>query len=337
MSKKYDVCGIGNAIIDLDFEVSTTTLNKLGIAKGVMTLIDEGRELELLENLVGIKHVKASAGSAANTIFTLNQFSNKVFFSGRIGNDPSGDYILKSLTDNKIDTNITANNRPIGTTGKCLVLVTPDADRTMNTFLGVSEKFSVDDISPEAIAASKYLYIEGYLMSSPTARVAALKARQIAADNDTKIALSLSDPNMVKFFKDSFLELIDGKIDLLFCNDHEAKLFCDTASIEETVEALKAYSHQFVVTMGGKGAIIYDGTQSIYIKAFPVPIVDSVGAGDVFAGGFLSAICKGHSAKIAGNFASCAAGKVVSKFGPRLTQTEADWAVSRFSALNQPN
>lgn len=325
--RKYHVYGIGNALVDLDFEVCMSTLQRLNIDKGVMTLIDEERHHFLLEELDGVKHLKACGGSAANSLITLRQLGASAFYSCKIGDDEAGDFYYDDLTANGIDSNLKNNGRH-GVTGKCIVLVTPDADRTMNTFLGATSNFSVAQLSERDLANSEYLYIEGYLVASPTAREAAIRARQVAEQNHVKTAISLSDPNMVKYFKKELCDIIGDKVDILFCNEDEAKMFTEFDDLEHATERLKNYARTFVVTLGSRGALVYNGIRTAHVLSYETKVVDTVGAGDVFAGAFLYAITHGHDYSFASGLANYAASKVVAKFGPRLSQEEiADVAV----------
>lgn len=319
--KQFHVYGIGNALVDIDFEVSPQTLERLGIEKSVMTLIDEARHHQLLEELDGIKHVKAGGGSAANTLFTLQQLGAKSFYSCKVGNDEAGDFFYRDLVMHGVQTNLHEGHRT-GVTGKCIVLVTPDADRTMNTFLGTTAEFSKAQLSETALQNSEYLYIEGYLVASPSACEAAILAREMANKHQVKTAISLSDPNMVTYFKDGLLAIMGNKVDLLFCNEQEALLFTGTDHLDAAKEALKNHAHAFVITLGGEGAIIFNSRDYIHVPAQKVDVVDTVGAGDVFAGAFLYGITHGYGFAESGHFASFAASKVVTKFGPRLNQQE---------------
>lgn len=332
--KQFHVYGIGNALVDIDFEVSTNTLERLNIAKGVMTLIDEATHHRLLEELDGVKHLKACGGSAANTIFTLQQFGAKTFYSCKVGNDEAGDFFYRDLVLQGIQTNLHEGARD-GVTGKCIVLVTPDADRTMNTFLGATSEFSKAQLSESALKNSEYLYIEGYLVASPLGREAAIIAREMAHKYQVKTAMSLSDPNMVTYFREGIYEIIGNQVDLLFCNEQEALLFTETDNLIEAQEILKKYAKTFVITLGGDGAVIYDGHDFLCVAAHKVAVVDTVGAGDVFAGAFLYGITQGYSYAELSNLASYSASKVVSKFGPRLSQQEIDEIRGYYRTANQ--
>jgi sugar/nucleoside kinase (ribokinase family) len=319
--KKYHVYGIGNALVDLDFEVCNATLERLSIDKGVMTLIDEAKHHYLLEELDGKKHLKACGGSAANTLITLQQLGAKTFYSCKIGGDEAGDFYHHDLIANGVHSNLNEVNRQ-GVTGKCIVLVTPDADRTMNTYLGATSAFSVSELSETALANSEYLYIEGYLVASPTAREAAILARNMANQHKVKTAISLSDPNMVTYFREGLCEIIGDRVDILFCNEDEAKLFTEASGLEEATERMKQYARTFVITLGSRGALVFNGTRTSHVLSYKTNVVDTVGAGDVFAGAFLYAITHGMDYSFASGLANFAASKVVAKFGPRLSNEE---------------
>jgi sugar/nucleoside kinase (ribokinase family) len=318
MTTKYDVYGIGNALVDMEYEINDQFLAKYKIDKGLMTLVDEPRQNELLDALGGTPKKQQCGGSAANTIIAVSQFGGKGFYSCKVASDPIGNFYFQDLQDNGVDSNLKNQDRKSGITGKCLVLITSDAERSMNTFLGITQTLSKEEIDVEAIKNSKYLYMEGYLVTSDTGRAAAIEARQIAEANGVKTALTFSDVNMVKFFKPGLMDMVGNGVDLLFCNQSEALAFTDTADIHIAREALKKIAKTFVITCGENGAIIWDGTTFIDIEPYAVKAVDSNGAGDMYAGAFMFAITHNHSHASAGKLASLAASRVVSQFGPRL-------------------
>jgi sugar/nucleoside kinase (ribokinase family) len=320
--KQFQIYGVGNALVDLDFEVSENTLERLSIAKGVMTLIDEATHHWLLEELDGVKHMRACGGSAANTLFTAQQLGAKTFYSCKVGSDEAGDFFYRDMILHGVQTNLHECVRD-GVTGKCIVLVTPDADRTMNTFLGATATFSLSQISETALRQSEYLYIEGYLVASPTGCEAAIHVRELAHKHHIKTAITLSDPNMVTYFKDGLCAIIGGHpVDILFANENEAMLFTGTTTVNDAKEKLKQYARTFVITLGADGALVYDGHEYLQVAAYPVHVIDTVGAGDVFAGTFLYAVTQGYDYLEAADLASFAASKVVGKFGPRLSDAE---------------
>ncbi len=319
--KKYHVYGVGNALVDMEFEVEDSFFADNNIDKGVMTLVEEDRQHELMTHLDAFDGKKASGGSAANTIIASSYFGGKSFYSCKVANDELGDFYVNDLQLAGVDSNV-GDGRKEGITGKCLVMITPDAERTMNTFLGITANFSVDELNVAAIKDSEYLYIEGYLVSSESGRHAAIEARKVAEDNGVKTALTFSDPAMVQFFKDGLKEMIGDKVDLLFCNDAEAMSWSDTDNLQAAIESLKLVANTFAITLGSKGAVLFDGKKIIEISAHQVTAVDSNGAGDMFAGAFLYGITHGHTFYEAGNIASLAAARVVSQFGPRLAAAD---------------
>lgn len=315
---QYHIYGIGAALVDTEIAVNDEELKAFGIDKGVMTLVDENRQHELIEKLSDhlIASKRASGGSAANTIIAASYFGANTFYSCKVADDENGQFYIDDMKSaNVAMPNIVAMP---GITGKCLVMITPDAERTMNTFLGISETVSSDELDHNAIKNSAYVYIEGYLVSSTTGRAAAIECRKIAEANNVKTALSLSDPAMVQFFHDGLSAMIGQKVDLLFCNLDEALAYTKTESVDAAIEALKMIADEFVITQGNKGALIYDGSDIIKIAPCATKAIDTNGAGDMFAGAFLYALTQGHGHQAAGNLASLAASTVVSQFGPRL-------------------
>ncbi len=316
---KYHIYGIGAALVDTEIEVSDNDLSKFNIDKGVMTLVDEDRQHQLMEllsdHLVASK--RASGGSAANTIIAASYFGAKNFYSCKVADDDNGNFYVDDLRSAGVDHHHNGKV-PQGITGKCLVMITPDAERTMNTFLGISETLSEQELHLDAAKDAQYVYIEGYLVSSPTGKAAAIKLREFAEQNNVKTSLSLSDPAMVQFFGDGLKEMIGNKVDLLFCNGDEAMSFTKTSSIESAVAEIKNFCNTFAITLGANGALVYDGTTTVTIAPHPVKAIDTNGAGDMFAGAFLFAITNGYSFEEAGNLASLASSQLVTQFGPRL-------------------
>ena len=323
--KKYHVYGLGNALVDTEIEVTDNNLNDLGIEKGLMTLVDEERQHFLLNNLADhmVMSKRACGGSAANTVISLSQFGGKSFFSCKVADDNNGHFYMQDLADNGVDHNAHAQISD-GITGKCLVMITDDAERTMNTFLGTSTELSSADLNGDAIADSEYLYIEGYLVTGDSAKQAAIEAVEIARQAGTKIALSLSDPGIVEFFRAGLKEIAGPGIDLLFCNEQEALNWCETDNIDLALEHLQDTAKQFVVTRGSNGSVVFDGNQYLTAPAQPITAVDTNGAGDMFAGAYLYGITQGYNSLSAAVFANRAASAVVGQYGPRLHSAEYD-------------
>lgn len=323
MSKKYDVYGIGNALVDIMTKVDDDFFVTNGIEKGVMTLVDEERQHKLMK---AIDHESAEmkcGGSAANTVIAVSQFGGTSYYSCKVAQDELGEFYLNDLKKNGVDTSLTYTTAEKGITGKCLVMVTPDAERTMNTFLGITSNYSINELNAEALKNSKYVYMEGYLVTSDSGREAMKTAKKFAKENNVKTALTFSDPSMVKFFKAQMQEVMGEGVDLLFANEEEAMLYTDTTNLEDAREALKKVAKKFAITQGKNGAMIFDGDTFIDIEPYQVDAIDSNGAGDMFAGAFMFAITNGHSFAEAGKIASLAASKIVSKVGPRLEWHEA--------------
>lgn len=318
MKKKYNVYGIGNALVDMEFEISDDFLEKHDVKKGVMTLVDEETQSRLMSDISREEAAEKPGGSAANTVFAVSQFGGKAFYSCKVADDPFGDLYLEDMKEAGIDTNFDRQEREEGITGKCLVMVTDDAERTMNTYLGITQNLSTNEIDELAIRDSEYVYIEGYLVTSDNGFEAMRQTKKIAQQNDVKTALTLSDPSIVEGFKNRFEDIIGASVDLLFCNEEEARIYTGKDDLKEAREVLKKEAKRFVITQGANGAIIYDGDTFIDIEPYDVRAIDTNGAGDMYAGAFLYGITNGMGFAGAGKLASLAGSKVVSQFGPRL-------------------
>lgn len=316
---KFDVYGVGNALVDKEFEVDDSFFQDHNIEKGLMTLVSHEQQQQLLEILTekyGIKK-RAGGGSAANTLYALSQFGGNAFLSCKVANDETGDFYLNELGNQSIQTN-TKSQRDDGTTGRCLVMVSPDAERTMHTYLGVSETVSDQEIDFNAAETSEFIYIEGYLVTSPSAKSAIIKLKSFAEENQIKTAMTFSDPAMLEYFLDGVNDVLGSGVDLLFCNEKEAMLWAGTNDFEQACEKMKSKAQQFAITRGAKGALLFDGNNYIDIEPHTVKAVDTNGAGDMFAGAFMYAITQGKDFKTAGKLASLASATVVANFGPRL-------------------
>ncbi|WP_421773953.1 adenosine kinase [Gracilimonas sp.] len=323
MSKKHNVYGIGNALVDLEIKVTPEFLQKHEVQKGLMTLVDEETQHRLIGAIDHQKTEKKSGGSAANTVIAVSQFGGKAFYSCKVAADEFGDFYLKDMEDAGIPTNFDRQQREEGITGKCLVMITEDADRTMNTYLGISSGLSTNEVDEQAIKDSECVYLEGYLAAAEEGLAAMKLAKKIAEGNNVKTAITLSDPSIVHAFKDNFKDVIGASVDLLFCNEEEAKAFTGKDNLMEAREDLKQEAKRFVITQGRNGAMIFDGDTFIDIEPYEVKAVDSNGAGDMFAGAFLYGITNNLGFANAGKLASLAGSKIVSQYGPRLKWHEA--------------
>ncbi|ERM84992.1 sugar kinase [Rhodonellum psychrophilum GCM71 = DSM 17998] len=329
--KKYDVTGIGNALVDIEFKVKDQFFVDYKVEKGLMTLVDEERQNALMEVIDTEEAKKQCGGSAANTVIAVSQFGGNSFYCCKVANDELGHFFVQDMKDSGVDNNLVSDNLAEGITGKCLVMVTEDSERTMNTFLGITQNFSKADVNEAAIKDSKYLFIEGYLVTSPNGKEAMAHAKKIAEAAGTKVALTFSDPAMVKYFKAGFDDVIGPSVDLLFANEEEAMIFTEKDNILEAREELKKAAKHFVITQGKNGAMIYDGDTFIDIEPYKTTAIDSNGAGDMFAGAFMYGITNGHSYASSGKLASMASSKIVSQFGPRLKWHEAKEVLTRLT------
>lgn len=328
--KRYDVYSIGNALVDKEFEVDDRFFIDSGIEKGFMTLIDESKQQEILDLLMdryGLKK-RAGGGSAANSIYALSQFGGTAFFSCKVANDEPGKFYMQELGENNVETNL-SSEREVGATGRCLVMVTPDAERTMLTSLNISQLVSVKELNHDAIKASTYAYTEGYLVTSPSAKSAVLEMKRVAKAAGVKFAMTFSDPAMVEYFSEGINEFIGDGVDLLFCNEKEAMLWSGADNLESACLAIEKVAKQFAVTRGALGARLFDGERYIDIAAHKVRAIDSNGAGDMFSGAFLYGLTKGYDFEKSGNIASVAASIVVSQFGPRLSPEQHQEVLAR--------
>lgn len=319
--KSYDIVGVGNALVDQEFKVSDAFLIEHRIEKSIMTLLDEAQQQLLLSELHKQFQLKkrVGGGSAANSLVAFSQFGGKAFYCCKVANDDDGDFYQQDLEQAGVKTRLKQQDNQ-GHTGKCVVMVTPDAERTMCTFLGITIDFSTDELAEDVVADSHYLYIEGYLATSEIARHAVRRAREVAETNHTKIALTFSDSSMVKYYKEGLDEFLHAGVEILFCNQEEAELYTGLEGIEPAMEKLLDFAQQVVITRGKHGALIGTRERRIQIPGFPVIAIDTNGAGDMFAGAYLYGIAQGMPPGQAGTLASRAAAEVVGHYGPRLSQ-----------------
>ncbi len=323
MSKKYNVYGIGNALVDIVTEVDDQFLADHNIEKGLMTLVDEQSQTKISKAINMNNSNKQCGGSVANSVIAVAQFGGSSYYSCKVANDDLGKFYRDDLKENRVETNLDEHELEDGITGKCLVMTTADASRTMNTYLGITSDYSRAQITEHALKDSEYLYIEGYLVTSENGQDAMKFAKQMAEENGVKVALTFSDPSMVKYFKEPMQSVVGASVDLLFCNEEEAMLYTGKDTLLEAREELKKDAKKFVITQGANGAMIYDGDTFVDIEPYKVQAIDTNGAGDLFAGAFLAGITNGRSFADAGKLASLASSKVVTQFGPRLAWPQA--------------
>lgn len=317
----YDVYGLGNALVDMEYRVDDGFLVRHGIAKGHMTLVEEARLEQLVAELEEYHPERMSGGSAANTIIAIQGFGGRAFYSCRLAADPTGDYFLNDLRDAGVRTNDNAAAPAVaGKSGRCLVLVTPDAERSMNTFLGISTRLATTDIDEAALARARYFYAEGYLSSSPDSMAAAIACRELAESSGVKTALSLSDPSMVEIFRDNLGTMLGNGVDHLFCNEEEALQWARTDRLDIALTELKDIGRALNVTLGARGSMVVGAHGQQLVPGYPVTAVDSNGAGDIYAGACLYGWCAGMAPAQAAAFGNFAAARLVQTYGARLRE-----------------
>ena len=259
-------------------------------------------------------------------------FGSKVFYSCKVANDDLGAFYLKDLIDSGVATNL-EKIRESGTTGRCLVMVTDDAERTMNTFLGITGDLGAHEIDEDALKSSEMLYIEGYLASSEKAREAAIYAHQLAKKSGIKVALTFSDPAMVTYFRDQLSKIVGDGVNLLFCNEQEAITWTGQKSIEGALSSLSDTAGQWVCTRGKDGASVFDGRSRFDLPGREVTPVDTNGAGDMFAGAFLYALSNGWGFEQSASFAVYASGHLITRYSPRLEIKDHARLLEEFKAI----
>lgn len=318
----YQIVGIGAALVDTEINVTDNDLVQLDIDKGLMTLCDETQQSRYINHLR--EHIdkahRACGGSGANSMIAASQLGCDVHLTCKVANDNDGSFFLSDLERSGVAYN-SAKQQLEGTTGKCLVMITPDAERTMNTALNISESLSPDNVSPDVLDNAEFLYIEGYLSTSETGKAAAIKMREHAESKNVKVTMSLSDPGIVEFFETQLREMLGNKVHLIFCNEAEALQWTHTDSLENAIESLKKDAECFAITLGAKGAICFDGNELVKVSAPTVKALDTNGAGDMFAGTFLAAIGQGKNYQQAAELACLGASQVVTQMGPRLNKS----------------
>jgi sugar/nucleoside kinase (ribokinase family) len=314
----YQIYAVGAALVDTEVTVSDQFLKQHCIEKGVMTLVEQSRQLELLAaiELSGAHQLRKSGGSACNSIVAAAEFGATTCFAGKVAEDSDGELFIRDLNDAGVRYQGKKSQTDI--TGKCLVMVTDDAERTMNTYLGASEQFTESEIDQSVLVNSEWFYIEGYLLTDNKRTQVVQAAVALAKQQGVRVALSLSDPFVAQIFADNLRAIIGDGIDLIFCNKDEALAFTQTESVEQAGETLKQSAKTYAITDGANGAMVFDGQSNFSVPAVQANAIDTNGAGDMFAGAFLYAITAGADYAAAARLANLSASKVVERFGPRL-------------------
>jgi sugar/nucleoside kinase (ribokinase family) len=321
---ELDVIGVGNALVDVLCSESDAFLERHGLVKGTMHLVDEGRARAIYEAMGPA--VEVSGGSAANTIVGVASFGGRAQYVGKVRNDQLGDVFSHDLRSVGVRyTTPAATSGP--STGRCLIVVTPDAQRTMNTYLGASTQLGAGDVDAHAVARSRILYLEGYLFDPPAAQEAFRTAAGMAHAAGRKVALTLSDPFCVARHREAFLELVDRHIDVLFANEVEICALYQENDFDDAVARVRGHCEIAALTRSERGSVVVNGDEQHVIDAQPVDaVVDTTGAGDLYASGFLFGLSRGMDLATCGRLGSLAAAEVISHVGARPLKPLAELA-----------
>ena len=313
--KHFDVCGIGNAIVDILAHCDEDFVAEMQLNKGAMTLVDAARSAELYAAMGPA--VEASGGSAANTIAGIASLGGKAAYIGKLGNDQLGGIFRHDIQAAGVhfETLSVTSATP---TARCMIFVTPDAERTMNTYLGACVELTPEDVDPQVVQRSKVTYLEGYLWDPPLAKQAFLKAAEIAHEAGREIALTLSDSFCVERYRKEFQDLVRDHVDILFANETEIKALWETERYEEALAITRQSCSLAALTRSEKGSLIATPETVVEIPAWPVArVVDVTGAGDLYAAGFLYGYTQGRDYADCGRIASLAAAEIIGHFGAR--------------------
>ena len=325
---KYGVVALGNALVDVLSQVTDEFVNEQnashGMEKGAMTLVEETRAVELYAQMPN--GLETSGGSAANTMAGFASFGGKGAFIGKVADDPLG----KTYQSDIQSLGVSFETQPLiigAPTGRCMILVTPDAHRTMNTFLGASVELSPTDVDTNLIGSAKVTYLEGYLFDREQAKQAFIAAAEAAHEAGHRIALTLSDPFCVDRHRSDFLKLVENHVDILFANEDEIKSLFMQDNFDDAISAISEHVEIAAITRSEKGAVIISKGEQIKIDAVPVDnVIDTTGAGDQFAAGFLYGFTEGKPLDECGKLGAIAAAEVISHIGARPAVKLADLA-----------
>jgi sugar/nucleoside kinase (ribokinase family) len=315
---KIDVYGVGNALVDLQVQLSDEILARTGFEKGIMTLVDDDQQRRLLDEISQLPRNQCAGGSAANTIVGIADLGGTVAYCGKVSQDAMGEFFLADMRGLGVSVDVAAAAE--GPTGTCAVLITPDAQRTMLTNLGVSATLTPEDIDEQQLRQADYVYIEGYLLTGETTRAAAYRAMELAQQHGVKVALTASDPFLVNMIRDEIWQLIEGPVDMFFCNEEEALSLTNSDNPADSVQAIHQHVPNVAITLGANGSIIMHQDEVITVGGVEVEAVDTTGAGDMYAAGLLYGVTNGMDWKQAGRLASHCAARVVSQLGARLEE-----------------
>lgn len=322
--RPVDVFGVGNALVDILAFVDEDFIQTHALNRGGMTLMDSHRQGNILHDLEHTSLQMRSGGSAANTMIAIAQSGGTGFYSGKVAEDTNGEFYREDLLVSGIEFNVHPASEMNGPTGTCVVLTTPDAERTLCTHLGVSTTLSPTDIDLDRLRRCQYSYIEGYLWDAEIPRKASLETMEKSKQNGVKVAFTFSDGFLVERFTDDFHHLVSEYCDTVFCNADEVRHFCGSQSLDDCAEKLAKIVPLAFITDGKNGCLVIENQQVNRVPGFPVKAVDTVGAGDAFAGGVLYGLTHGLTPVESGRWGNYLASLIVQVHGPRLEESYAD-------------
>jgi sugar/nucleoside kinase (ribokinase family) len=311
---RFDVLTLGNALVDVLVHADDSFVTRTGVEPGAMTMVDAARSDEIYAEMGPATEV--SGGSAANTAAGVAAFGGKAAYIGRVSDDTFGKVFSHDLRSAGVhfDAPFATTGAP---TGRCLVIVTPDAQRTMCTFLGAGAELDESYVDEALVASAAVTYLEGYVWDPPAAKEAVRRAAAIAHRADRRVALTLSDPFCVERHRDEFRELIEGDIDILFANEHEITMLYEVETFDEALHHVRGHCEIAALTRGAHGSVVVAGDDVHVIDAHPADVVDTTGAGDLFAAGFLYGLTHGYGLATCGQLGSLGAAEVISHLGAR--------------------
>ena len=331
----YDLVGIGNALVDIEVQVDDAFIEKTSVTKGGMTLSSIEDQNNILESLKSSPKKISSGGSAANTIHGASLLGTKSYYLGRVANDSHGKHYTEDMQNCGVGFSGPGSDEQ--GTGTCVVLITPDTERTMLTHLGVSSSLHPENVDEAIVKNSRGVYVEGYLWTGDGTREAGQHMAGIAKKEGIPVSFTLSDAFVVNSFKESLIEFIDSYVDILFCNEVEAQAMTGESDSLSAFKKLQATVDTVFLTLGSKGSLVGKGGQEpVEVKTFPVKAVDTTGAGDLFAAGALYGVLNNHSLEESAVIGSYCAAQVVSHMGGRLplsSHTDAAKILSEYQKL----
>ncbi|MDP6339863.1 MAG: adenosine kinase [Candidatus Marinimicrobia bacterium] len=313
------IYGIGNPLIDVVISAKDDDINALGIEKGVMHLVDEIRQKEILDYFKGSTPVYRPGGSAPNTLLACAGLGVPALIAGKIGKDQFGDVYIQQAKQYGVISGLVQGD---GVTGSSIILVTPDGERTMNTHLGMCREFSKEDIDQEQLARAKFFYFTGYMWDTQSQKLAIQTALAIAHEHDTQIVFDVADPFAVNRNKDEFLEMIQNDVDVVFANESELSILFGTDDYQVSTDQLCRIIDKAGVKLGKKGSLVLDRGKKMLLLPRPITATDSTGAGDMYAAGFLTALSKGYDARRAGEIGGYLAEEIIQGPGAQFAVTK---------------